>query len=153
VEQVANPYNLELGVISLGEIDPTLLNINQFTSGTAEAGQVIVSHASLQSYDLKPATLQEIATTTKIPTSSHDQIVLETVTEHQNQIDEEAQSTRDALDMMERLLETESADEMTPMRSRIAELVGHMRRLEEERHSDWARGLTDEPPPSYISRG
>ena len=43
----------------------------------------------------------------------------------------------------------ETEHEMGSMREQIRELRDQIERLQAERSSDWAQGLSDEPPPAY----
>ncbi|KAJ3714309.1 N-glycosylation protein-domain-containing protein [Lentinula guzmanii] len=75
-----------------------------------------------------------------------------TLTERQTRLLEEAQSTRDALSILtHQVPEASSQDENTvrTLQMRVAEMMGRMSRLEAQMESDWARGLTNEPPPEY----
>ena len=44
---------------------------------------------------------------------------------------------------------SETEDEMVTMREQIRQLKTQIEQLQAERSSDWAQGLSDEPPPAY----
>ena len=44
---------------------------------------------------------------------------------------------------------SETEDEMVTMREQIRHLTSQIEQLQSERTSDWAQGLSDEPPPAY----
>ena len=44
---------------------------------------------------------------------------------------------------------SETEDEMVTMRDQIRQLTTQIEQLQAERSSDWAQGLSDEPPPAY----
>jgi hypothetical protein len=44
---------------------------------------------------------------------------------------------------------SETEDEMVTMREQIRQLKTQIEQLQGERSSDWAQGLSDEPPPAY----
>ncbi|KAJ3822761.1 hypothetical protein F5880DRAFT_630885 [Lentinula raphanica] len=77
------------------------------------------------------------------------------VTERQTRLLEEAQSTRDALSILERqlpdtaatALHAEGDSAVSALQARVAEMMNRVARLEAQMSTDWARGLTDEPPP------
>ncbi len=75
--------------------------------------------------------------------------------DRQVQLQEEVRDAQDALSILEHEpgspepLETES--NVAVLRARVGALMNHVVQLEELRDSEWARGLTDEPPPSYIT--
>ena len=43
----------------------------------------------------------------------------------------------------------ETGHEMETMREQIRHLTSQIEQLQSERTSDWAQGLSDEPPPAY----
>jgi hypothetical protein len=71
--------------------------------------------------------------------------------ERQAGLREQANAARDQLASLESVLENSALD--IPMRhnlsTELARLRAGMQRLQEMEESDWARGLTDEPPPMY----
>ncbi|KAJ3773169.1 hypothetical protein EV361DRAFT_283507 [Lentinula raphanica] len=79
------------------------------------------------------------------------------VTERQARLLDEAQSTRDALSILERqlpdtaatALHAEGDSAVSALQARVAEMMNRVARLEAQMSTDWARGLTDEPPPRY----
>ena len=46
--------------------------------------------------------------------------------------------------------ESERDSEMVSMREQIRQISTQIEQLQRERSSDWALGLSDEPPPAYI---
>ena len=46
--------------------------------------------------------------------------------------------------------ESERDSEMVSMREQIRQISSQIEQLQRERSSDWALGLSDEPPPAYI---
>ncbi|KAJ3862455.1 hypothetical protein EV359DRAFT_65608 [Lentinula novae-zelandiae] len=79
------------------------------------------------------------------------------LTERQNRLLDEAHNIRDALSIMEQQMPEASLsnDENTvgALQSRVSEMMGRMARLQAQIDSDWARGLTNEPPPEYDEAG
>lgn len=79
------------------------------------------------------------------------------LTERQTRLLDEAHNIRDALSIMEQQMPEASLsnDENTvgALQLRVSEMMGRMARLEAQIDSDWARGLTNEPPPEYDEAG
>ncbi|KAJ4501106.1 hypothetical protein C8R41DRAFT_862761 [Lentinula lateritia] len=79
------------------------------------------------------------------------------LTERQTRLLDEAHNIRDALSIMEQQMPEASLlnDENTvgALQSRVSEMMGRMALLEAQIDSDWARGLTNEPPPEYDEAG
>ncbi|KAJ4493662.1 hypothetical protein C8J55DRAFT_499483, partial [Lentinula edodes] len=79
------------------------------------------------------------------------------LTERQTRLLDEAHNIRDALSIMEQQMPEASLsnDENTvgALQLRVSEMMGRMARLEAQLDSDWARGLTNEPPPEYDEAG
>ncbi|KAE9402776.1 hypothetical protein BT96DRAFT_917901 [Gymnopus androsaceus JB14] len=107
-------------------------------------------------YDLKPnrpsSTILEMIDSTQQQrnalSSSHETVL----TARQIHIAQETQVARDNLRMLEQTRnESESEDRIVLIQQRMAEMMSRILQMEAERSSDWARGLTDEPPPSYSS--
>ncbi|KAF9062655.1 hypothetical protein BDP27DRAFT_1427712 [Rhodocollybia butyracea] len=74
------------------------------------------------------------------------------LTDRQICLAEDAQNTQNAiLLMLEQAAGNGSEDHMALIQQRIADMMNRLTRLEEQRNSAWARGLTDEPPSSYLS--
>ncbi|KAK7458091.1 hypothetical protein VKT23_009997 [Stygiomarasmius scandens] len=60
----------------------------------------------------------------------------------------EADELRAQLQTMQREMVSSNDD----MKNTLATIMAHIQRLDSQFNSDWARGLTNEPPPQYGSR-
>ncbi|THU75122.1 hypothetical protein K435DRAFT_881573 [Dendrothele bispora CBS 962.96] len=88
---------------------------------------------------------------TSMSLHSLDESVIGSVSEptvRQLQLQEEANDLREQVQQLQQAVHT-SNDDMQGMQVAMRRMMAHILNLESQLNSDWARGLTDDPPPMY----
>ncbi|KAK7455754.1 hypothetical protein VKT23_010786 [Stygiomarasmius scandens] len=80
--------------------------------------------------------------------SVHSAVTTSTMTARQVQLQEEANDLRDQVRRLQQTVDS-SNDGVRGMQVAMERMMAHIQTLESQLNSDWARGLTDDPPPVY----
>jgi len=81
-------------------------------------------------------------------TSVHSAVTTSTMTARQVQLQEEANDLRDQVRRLQQTVDG-SHDGVRGMQVAMERMMAHIQTLESQLNSDWARGLTNDPPPVY----
>ncbi|THU79374.1 hypothetical protein K435DRAFT_845485, partial [Dendrothele bispora CBS 962.96] len=104
-------------------------------SGSWSTSTATVRQMQLQEYSLHDSDQSVIGSTS-------------IATVRQMQLQEEADDLRQQMRQLQQAVDT-SNDDMQGMQVAMRRMMEHILSLESQLNSDWARGLTDEPPPMY----
>ncbi|KAF5345439.1 hypothetical protein D9758_013633 [Tetrapyrgos nigripes] len=116
------------------------------------AGQATPSSSMRQALELSsssaPQNPEPSPSPLSRPNSSHSTIqTTSTPTIRQMHLQQEADAFRQQVRELQQTVNASNAGVQVAM----ARILGHIQALEVQLNSDWARGLTDEPPPTYTS--
>ncbi|THU96996.1 hypothetical protein K435DRAFT_890653 [Dendrothele bispora CBS 962.96] len=109
-----------------------------------------VAHTTNHS-EARPTSGSSVRCSESLHDSARDQSVIgstSTATVRQMQLQEEADDLRQQVRQLQQTVDT-SNDDMQGMQVAMRRMMEHILSLESQLNSDWARGLTDEPPPMY----
>ncbi|THU92690.1 hypothetical protein K435DRAFT_800250 [Dendrothele bispora CBS 962.96] len=113
-------------------------------------GSLLVAHTRSHS-ETRPTSGSSVRYSESLHDSARDQSVIgstSTATVRQMQLQEEADDLRQQVRQLQQAVDT-SNDDMQGMQVAMRRMMEHILSLESQLNSDWARGLTDEPPPMY----
>ncbi|THU92692.1 t-SNARE [Dendrothele bispora CBS 962.96] len=115
-----------------------------------DVGSLVTAHTRNHS-ETRPISGSSVRYSESLHDSARDQSVIgstSTATVRQMQLQEEADDLRQQVRQLQQTVDT-SNDDMQGMQVAMRRMMEHILSLESQLNSDWARGLTDEPPPMY----
>ncbi|THU77581.1 hypothetical protein K435DRAFT_846130 [Dendrothele bispora CBS 962.96] len=115
-----------------------------------DVGSLATAHTRNHS-ETRPISGSSVRYSESLHDSARDQSVIgstSTATVRQMQLQEEADDLRQQVRQLQQTVDT-SNDDMQGMQVAMRRMMEHILSLESQLNSDWARGLTDEPPPMY----
>ncbi|KAK7450109.1 hypothetical protein VKT23_012991 [Stygiomarasmius scandens] len=109
------------------------------------------STQDVDSRDLAPELIsrpQSAISVHNLHNSVHSAVTTSTMTVRQVQLQEEADDLRDQVRRLQQTVDS-SNDGVRGMQIAMERMMAHIQTLESQLNSDWARGLTNDPPPVY----